>query len=649
MSLLAPLGLLGLLGIIALIIIYIIKPNYQSKFISSTFIWKLSLKYKKKRIPINKLRNIIIFICQILILTAAAFILAKPYIDNSTQVENGDTILIIDSSASMHTTTGKSTRFSRAVNQVREDASAAFEAGNKVTVILASDKASFIAQQLTADQASLLYEELQRMAIAPENYYTYREPDVKGAMTLAEQITSYTENVAVTFYTDMTYYEDGEVGVYNVCDISEWNAAILDVRATFSEGYYRIEVDVASYGKDENVKVDLEITNHNNSGTSLFLQANAVCTGDNVTTLVFAHMPTDEENNMTDAEKAMITEAIDLDSYDQIFVRLSEQDSLSYDNVFNLYGGNKPTIDVLYYSILPNNFVTTSLLVVQDALKNDWEVKVTEIREGDPVVQGYDVYIFEHKMPKVMPDDGVVICINPKELPSEAGIRFSGSANLGGQEIQFHAGETHPIMNNINAANIFVTSFYTISSYDGYTPLATVGDSSSEYPILLVKDEPGEKVVVMPFSLHYSNLALLPEFPLLMLNTFTTFFPVTTEQFVYESGDLVDLNARGSFLEVTTPSGATSTLQSFPAQIQVEAPGSYTFTQYLMSGDPAVENIYVKIPATESEINLTEATLVNPYFYEEPDTANVDLLFYFALAMVALLFLEWWLKSREQI
>ena len=51
MKLLAPLGLLGLIGIIILIIIYIIKPNYQSKFVSSTFVWKLSLKYKKKKIP----------------------------------------------------------------------------------------------------------------------------------------------------------------------------------------------------------------------------------------------------------------------------------------------------------------------------------------------------------------------------------------------------------------------------------------------------------------------------------------------------------------------------------------------------------------------------------------------------------------------
>ena len=73
MSFLTPLGFLGFLGVVALIIIYIIKPNFQNKIISSTFIWKLSLKYKKKRIPISKLRNIILFICQVLILSAAAF------------------------------------------------------------------------------------------------------------------------------------------------------------------------------------------------------------------------------------------------------------------------------------------------------------------------------------------------------------------------------------------------------------------------------------------------------------------------------------------------------------------------------------------------------------------------------------------------
>ena len=90
MSWLTPLGFLGLLGIVILIIIYILKPNYQQKFISSTFIWKLSLKYKKKRLPISKLRNLLLIICQILIITACACIFAKPILKNNEVEEYDD-------------------------------------------------------------------------------------------------------------------------------------------------------------------------------------------------------------------------------------------------------------------------------------------------------------------------------------------------------------------------------------------------------------------------------------------------------------------------------------------------------------------------------------------------------------------------------
>ena len=81
----------------------------------------------------------------------------------------------------------------------------------------------------------------------------------------------------------------------------------------------------------------------------------------------------------------------------------------------------------------------------------------------------------------------------------------------------------------------------------------------------------------------------------------------------------------------------------------VVRPGTYTMSQLPMSGEVVIENIFVKIPAAESNINPVESTLTNPYFFEETDSDNVDLLFYFALAVVTLLFLEWWLKSREQI
>ena len=96
MSLLVPLGLLGLLGIAALILIYILKPNYQQKIISSTYVWKLSLRYRKKKIPVSRLRNIILLICQILTIAACAFIMTKPIAEAAQPLPGGEKIAVID-------------------------------------------------------------------------------------------------------------------------------------------------------------------------------------------------------------------------------------------------------------------------------------------------------------------------------------------------------------------------------------------------------------------------------------------------------------------------------------------------------------------------------------------------------------------------
>ena len=61
-----------------------------------------------------------------------------------------------------------------------------------------------------------------------------------------------------------------------------------------------------------------------------------------------------------------------------------------------------------------------------------------------------------------------------------------------------------------------------------------------------------------------------------------------------------------------------------------------------------IESFYVKIPASESNILSKEDSLSNPYMYTEPVESNTDLLLYFAIALVVLLFAEWWLNVREQ-
>jgi hypothetical protein len=76
-------------------------------------------------------------------------------------------------------------------------------------------------------------------------------------------------------------------------------------------------------------------------------------------------------------------------------------------------------------------------------------------------------------------------------------------------------------------------------------------------------------------------------------------------------------------------------------------PGTYTLTQTPISGVEVTESFFVKIPAEECNTARTVETLSNPYTEKVEEGFDYDLLLYFAIALVALLFAEWWLQSRE--
>ena len=88
-------------------------------------------------------------------------------------------------------------------------------------------------------------------------------------------------------------------------------------------------------------------------------------------------------------------------------------------------------------------------------------------------------------------------------------------------------------------------------------------------------------------------------------------------------------------------------LSEFPATLKVNEPGSYTLVQTDIMGDYIIEEFYVSISSFESNITKTVDTLPLLYKEEIIENEDKDLLFWFALTMVAILFIEWWLQSHE--
>ena len=125
------------------------------------------------------------------------------------------------------------------------------------------------------------------------------------------------------------------------------------------------------------------------------------------------------------------------------------------------------------------------------------------------------------------------------------------------------------------------------------------------------------------------------------------YIPATMTDFVFDVNESISLNCRSEELRVVGPN-TDVTMNTFPGTLELKKPGVYTVTQTPISGNQVVETFYVRMPASESNTADVVDVLNNPYFVNNEMDDMQDLLFYFAMALVILLFLEWWLQSRKQ-
>lgn len=652
MELLMPLGLLGLLGIAIIILIYILKPNYQQKVVSSTYVWKLSLRYRKKQIPISRLLSLLILLCQILVVTACALILAQPFIMGNEPRRDNEQIIVIDGSANMLAARNGLTRFERAVEQARELASnTLMQADGMVTVILADDDADVLVQRAGQDRREEALDAIDSLINGDTLKCSYGQADVEGAMDYATQTLSENPYAHVLYYTATEYVDAGEVEVVNVAQEGEWNAAILDVEVSLEENFYSFTVDLASYGRASTVNLVCEIYGANNDFSTIELvYPNISCNPGEEQTVTIA----------TGVNAYPVNCPTPVFAYDYVNIRVdvAEQDSFVYDDSITLYGGRPETIDIQYASSAMNPFVSNALMALRDSMRLRWDVNIREVRvtgssspAATPEMVGYDLYIFEHTMPTTLPTDGVVFLINPRSVPDGADIVLD-SVRPNESEISIDQ-QDHPILQGIHPEYLYVSAYTSVPLYDRYETLLSVGDD----PLLLLRNEPTSKIVIFPFSLNYSTLPLV-DLPYFIYNIFNYFLPTTITDasgdvgFLFDVGETVVLNARGESLTVSIPdeNRTEQTFTEFPENLTVALPGEYRTSQVLISGGGAVSSsFFVKVAASESDVTRTYDELYNPKFPELPPDADLDLLLYLAIALAALLFIEWLLQARENM
>lgn len=604
MKFLNPAGLWLLLGIPILIIIYIIRSSHTDKPVSSTYIWKLSSRFMKRRIPWQIIKNLLTFILQLFILAALALLAARPAVVTG---DSYDYIVILDASASMRSENADGTsRFDEACTQIQELAEKVNN-GHTMTLLLAADNSSCLIEKSTStDEIKLALDGVS---------CTYGSCNTQEALSLAQTICDRSNNPNVIFYTDCQYVESDTVNVINLSN-QEWNVSLTGLSASEMEGNTIFTGVLTGYGKDATVSVGLKID-------------------DKVTSVSQVFCP-----DGTEAQVNFVVE--DLDIYHTAEIFIDVRDSLSADNSFCICKKNTRSYSVLLVSASP--------LYIESALNafSNCTLTVAQSPE-DTVLSGYDVYIFDGIYPDAYPTDGSVLQFGTDKLPDGLGTASSYETE---SELNINNQLQSEIYNNLTLKDTVVSKYTELTSVNGWDNILFCGST----PVLVTgKTANGMQFSVASFDLHDSNLPMqFIEFITFMKNITEFSLPTILRDTDYEVGDTVSVTCLPSAdkIYIVHPDKSIRSLStdvSFSTYTPT-VPGIYTAVMTTKNSGEYVD-FFVHIPAGEN-ISVQDAMLDLTIEAENKTKTNErafsEIWFWVALAALIIVLIEWGVYYHEQ-
>ncbi|MDX1746713.1 MAG: BatA domain-containing protein, partial [Halobacteriales archaeon] len=117
---LRPIGLLGLLALIPLVLLYLLRPDPATVRLPTYAFLGGSEEQGGRRAVLERLRRSLLLLIQALVLVVLATSLAAPYIPVSEEVTVEETVVVLDTSASMATRDDGTLRFGRARSRALE-------------------------------------------------------------------------------------------------------------------------------------------------------------------------------------------------------------------------------------------------------------------------------------------------------------------------------------------------------------------------------------------------------------------------------------------------------------------------------------------------------------------------------------------------
>lgn len=599
MKLQNPNGLWLLLGIPVVLIIFFIRLHHENTSVSSTYIWRLSERFLKKKAPLSRMKGILSLILQILIITSASLLVSMPAVYSGNATEH---IVVLDTSASMMTVNEKGvSRFDRAKKEILRLAMRV-NVGHSVTLITGADDPIRLIDKCTD------YGEIRRVLDNIEcGIGDVTDHKIESAVQALVSESYYSETY---FYTDTDYRELDGIRVINVSD-GEWNVAITSL-TTKTDGNGRIfSATLKSVNGGGELDLTLSVDGNDVESTRL---------------------------SISDGEELTVDLQVkDLSDFERASVRISADDALKLDNEYSL-----PSRELTKRNVL---LISKSALYVKYALNALGDCSVTHFMSLYGVeLSGYDLYIFDHAYPEKYPTDGAVFQMGTRVLPDGVSLLHTSDSSA---YLRLNTSAAHVLHKDLRHRLASVKNYGVLSSDSSWSCVLTC----NTHPVLLTKKlDSGHVFSVLSFDLHDSNLPLMLDFPILMRNLVDYSVPGMLDSLDVSRGDGA-LNVRVlpycEEITVITPDGEQpehlpegDTVSFLPDKV-----GIYTVRQ--RSGD-RIRTAEFFLHVSEEESLGREGGRITIEKGEEPtDTAAnaeravFDVSAYAASLLLLLLLAEW--------
>ncbi|MFC7204015.1 BatA domain-containing protein [Haloferax namakaokahaiae] len=451
---LSPLGLLALLGIVPLVLLYLLRPDPIRRTLP-TFQFLADAREQNVSNPhFERLVRSLLLLLQLLAIVALAGTLATPYVLVPESETVSETVLVVDSSASMSVSDGGTTRFEQARDAARNEIS-----GTTTIVAAGADDDVLLRRGTPADARNTL-EELPPTA-APG--------DLRTAISTAMAVAG--EDARIVVLSDFA-------------DDSPWQDAVREARA---RGLV-VELRQFAGGGSGNVG----IIDRRFSGTNVTVSVKNY--GDSAVTRTVSLAGTSREVELGAGDVTTATLPVPAGGGE---LTLSPGDSFALDDRLFVAAPEDASVDVLVLTNDENEYLTAALSVIP-------EVTLTVDNPPTTVSGDYDVIIYSNvnaerflrgnreagqdlladgggvaiQAQEEMPDYGTLLLASPREMGSNPSL-----GSVSGHELT--RGITFPPPNR-----------YVVSDLDEGRALVTATDNS---PLLAISERSEGRIVYYGF------------------------------------------------------------------------------------------------------------------------------------------------------